>query len=130
VLAKTISTDKAPDALYQNDKHHSKTRISASKYHDDSLLRLWNWALLGLVLSFPLSFVLPQSLSWEMDSENIQAVTLLLGMVAPGCGAAAKGLLAAPLWWIASLFWLAFLGRELAWGAAFLPSLEVGKWGR
>ncbi|MDP1293618.1 hypothetical protein Q6296_27725, partial [Klebsiella variicola] len=22
-----------------------------------------------------------------------------------------------------------FLGRELAWGAAFLPSLEAGKWG-
>ncbi|WP_336696101.1 hypothetical protein [Delftia acidovorans] len=110
----------------------SKTRISASKYHDDSLLRLWNWALLaGLVLSFPLSFVLPQSLSWENGFlENIQAVTLLLGMVAALVAARRqKGSFAAPLWWIASLFWLAFLGRELAWGAAFLPSLEAGKWG-
>src|SRR5258708_5336961 len=102
----------------------SKTRISASKFHDDSLLRIWNWALLaGLVLSFPLSFVLPQSLSWENGFlENIQAVTLLLGMVAALVAARRqKGSLAAPLWWIASLFWLAFLGRELARGAAFLP---------
>ncbi len=85
----------------------------------------------GLLLSFPLTFVLPQSVGWENGLlENIQAVTLLLGVVAAVVAACRqKGAVAAPLWWSAALFWLAFLGRELAWGAAFLPSTGAGKWG-
>ncbi|CAB5699676.1 Uncharacterised protein [Delftia tsuruhatensis] len=107
-------------------------RIPASGDHDDYWLRLWNLAILaGLLLSFPLTFVLPQSVGWENGLlENIQAVTLLLGMGAALVAARSqKGAIAAPLWWIAALFWLAFLGRELAWGAAFLPSIGAGKWG-
>lgn len=108
------------------------TRLIAARHGDSGLLR-WNMLiLLGLVLSFPLTFVLPQSMGWENGSlENIQAVTLLLGMVAALFAARQqRQSFAAPLWWIAALFWLAFLGRELAWGAAFLPSAHTGDWGR
>lgn len=87
--------------------------------------------LVGLMVSFPLAFSLPQSTGWENGLfENIQAVTLVLGLVsALVAGRRQAGSPAAALWWIAALFWLVFLGRELAWGAAFLPSEESGKWG-
>lgn len=87
--------------------------------------------LLALILSFPLSFILPQWLGWENGLlENIQAVTLLAGMLAAALAAGQqKGSVAAPLWWIAMPFWLVFLGRELAWGAAFLDPMGENQWG-
>ncbi len=78
-----------------------------------------------LVLSLPLAYLLPQSLGWENGLlENVQVVILLAGLLAAVVAAGRqRGTAAAPLWWVALAFWLVFMGRELAWGAAFLPAI-------
>lgn len=95
-------------------------------------LRWGNWMLLAcLALSFALAWVLPPWVGWENGPvENLQAVVLLLGWLMAALAARRqRGRAAAPLWWIAMLFWTGFLGRELAWGAVFLPPLGMDEWG-
>ncbi len=84
-----------------------------------------------LVLSFPLAYWLPQSWGWENGPlENAQVVIMLAGLLAAAMAAYRQGsTVAAPLWWVALPFWLAFMGRELAWGAAFLPAIGHNQWG-
>lgn len=94
--------------------------------------RLWNLLLgIGLIAAFPLAFVLPQWTGWENGLwEDIQTFTLIAGFFA--AIAAARTLKAQSVkafFIIAALFWMVFLGRELAWGAAFMPPLEMTEWG-
>ncbi|QIL72527.1 hypothetical protein G7048_20500 [Diaphorobacter sp. HDW4B] len=81
--------------------------------------------LLGLLTALPLATVLPQSWGWENGVlENFQVVILMSGCVT-AIWAAFKQSDAATraAWWAAALIWLILAGRELAWGAAFLPPL-------
>jgi len=84
--------------------------------------------LLCLFLCFPLSRVIPLEWSWENGViENAQVVVLLAGLVFAGQawrrgsrdGAAMLGLCAMPVWFLLA-------GRELSWGAVFLPPLGFG----
>ncbi|HBF49257.1 MAG TPA: hypothetical protein DDX04_01460 [Massilia sp.] len=84
--------------------------------------------LLCLVLCYPLARVIPLEWSWENGViENAQVVVLLAGLVLAGRawlrgsrdGAAMLGLCAMPVWFLLA-------GRELSWGAVFLPPLGFG----
>ena len=95
-------------------------------------LRVGNWALLAcLGLNFGLAWVLPPWVGWENGPvENLQVLVLLGGGLLAACAARQqRGHVAAPLWWVAMFFWAIFLGRELAWGAVFLPPLGMDEWG-
>lgn len=93
---------------------------------------LWNvLILLGVLLSFPLAVVIPQWASWESGPlERAQNVILLVGCWSALLAAkhlrlpSSKALLG-----IAALFWLAFFGREIAWGAVFMPPSGMTEWG-
>lgn len=81
--------------------------------------------LLALLCSMPVSLYLPLEWGWENGPvENAQVLVLLAGLVAALWGTGRHSHPTRMLWWVASLFWLVMAGRELAWGAAFLP--EVG----
>ena len=84
-----------------------------------------------LVLSFPLATVLPPFWGWENGPlEFAQAASLLAGLLTAAVAAyQQRGTTAAPLWWVAIPVWLLMLGRELAWGAAFLPAIGHNEWG-
>ena len=84
-----------------------------------------------LALSFPLTHWLPQFWGWENGPlENVQVVILLADLLGAAMAAyRQRGSVAAPLWWVALPFWLVFMGRELAWGAAFLPAIGHNQWG-
>lgn len=118
-------------------KHAMEQTLQAAPFLQDTPatstpVRMGNLMLAALlVLSFPLTYVLPQSWGWENGLlEDIQAVNLLLGLLAAAYAAyRQRGTAAAPLWWVAMPFWLVFLGRELAWGAAFLPAIGHNQWG-
>jgi len=84
--------------------------------------------LLCLLLCYPLARVIPLEWSWENGViENAQVVVLLAGLVfaaqawrrAPQDGVAMLGLCAMPVWFLLA-------GRELSWGAVFLPPLGLG----
>ena len=88
-------------------------------------VRSSSWLLLGgLCACFMLAMGLPASWGWENGPlENVQALTLLVGLVVAVIAAVQQRSMAAgKIWWVAALFWLAMLGRELAWGAVFLPA--------
>lgn len=83
------------------------------------------WLMLGgLCACFMLAMGLPVSWGWENGPlENFQAVILLVGMwVAVMAAWQQRGMSAGNIWWVAAMFWLGMLGRELAWGAVFLPA--------
>lgn len=91
-----------------------------------SVYRACNYLLLiAIVVSFPIARLLPVSWGWENGVlENAQAVLLFSGFAyALWSAIKQKASVSAPLWWVASLFWLAMTGRELAWGAAFAPPM-------
>ncbi|MBP8187338.1 MAG: hypothetical protein KAX76_06320, partial [Comamonas sp.] len=101
-------------------------------------IRSGSWLLLaGLCVSFVLSVGLP--LSWGQEYgllENVQAATLLLGMlVALMAARQQRGMAASKIWWVASLCWLSVLGQELAWDALSAASVSagagnaIGSWG-
>lgn len=102
-------------------------------------IRSSSWLLLlaGLCVSFVLSVGLP--LSWGQQYgllENVQAATLLLGMlVALMAARQQRGMAASKIWWVASLCWLSVLGQELAWDALSVASASagagnaIGSWG-
>ena len=81
--------------------------------------------LLILILSSAtVSGWLPLSWGWENGFlENAQAVLLMAGFAYACWHALVQTGSVAALWKIASLFWLAMAGRELAWGAAFLKPM-------
>lgn len=84
----------------------------------------------GFVVAFPLSFVLPLWVSWENSIlESLQNWTMLAGIAMALLGAQRYQGREKALLWIAALFWLAFLGREMSWGAVFLPPTEMTEWG-
>lgn len=78
----------------------------------------------GLCACFMLAMGLPVSWGWENGPlENLQAVILLVGMlVAVMAAGQQRHMPAGKIWWVAALLWLGMLGRELAWGAVFLPA--------
>lgn len=91
-------------------------------------MRSSSWLLLGgLCAFFMLSMGLPASWGWENGPlEIFQALTLLLGLaVAVTAGWQQRGMTTGKIWWVAALCWLGMLGRELAWGAVFLPAQYV-----
>ena len=95
-------------------------------------LRRGNLLLAALLaLSFPLAHALPTFWGWENGPlENAQAVILLVGALAAAWAAySQRGTPGAPLWWVALPCWWIALGRELAWGAVFLPPMGHGEWG-
>ena len=81
--------------------------------------------LLGLITTLPMSALLPVSWGWENGFlENLQVVILLAGflaalwaMIQQPAGATRSS------WFAAALIWLLLVGRELAWGAAFVPPM-------
>lgn len=84
--------------------------------------------LLCLLLCFPLARFIPLEWSWENGViENAQVLVLLAGLAFAGLawrraaqdGAAMLGLCAMPVWFLLA-------GRELSWGAVFLPPLGFG----
>lgn len=81
------------------------------------------YLLLCLLLSLPLAHQLPLSWGWENGPfESLQALTLFAGcLTAVWCAWSQRRQSGAAIWRIAALFWLCMLGRELAWGAVFLP---------
>lgn len=84
----------------------------------------WSNVLLLVLLvgSIFISPYLPVDWGWENGAvENAQVLVLLLGMATAIWGAQFHGFPVRRLWVVASLFWLAMAGRELAWGAAFWP---------
>lgn len=84
-----------------------------------------SWLLLGgLCACFMLAVGLPTSWGWENGPlENFQAITLLLGgLVAVMAAWQQRGMDAHKIWCVAAMLWLGMLGRELAWGAVFLPA--------
>lgn len=91
-------------------------------------VRWSSWLLLaGLCAGCRLAARLPAAWGWENGPlENVQAMTLLAGL-ALACLAAwqQRDMAAGKIWCIAMLFWLDMLGRELAWGAVFLPPLQM-----
>lgn len=87
--------------------------------------------LLGAFCAFPLMRLMPQWTAWESGPlEGAQNFILLAGGLAAMAAVrelrtpSSKALLA-----IAALFWIAFLGRELAWGAVFVPPEMMTEWG-
>lgn len=87
--------------------------------------------IVAFVASFPLGFVLPQTISWENHFlEMVQNFTLIAGLfIALWNAKKFEGRPATYLLLIASIFWLGFLGRELSWGAVLMPSTEMTVWG-
>ena len=93
-------------------------------------MRSSSWVLLlGLCTSFVAASGLPASWGWENGPlENFQALTLLLGMLIAWMAAYQQRAMASgKIWLVAALFWLGMLGRELAWGAVFLPPLGINE---
>lgn len=88
--------------------------------------------LVLFVASFPLSFVLPQTISWEHGPmEMAQNITLIVGAIV----SIHYGRTLAPqpvrwVMWMGVVFWLGFLGRELSWGiTVFFEPKEYNQWG-
>ena len=82
--------------------------------------------LLVLIVSYPLSLVLPSWTSWENGPvENLQVVVLFLGMIQ----ALFFQKTGTPDWkWLwrgAALIWFICAVRELSWGAVFLEPLSM-----
>lgn len=91
-------------------------------------VRLSTWVLLlGLCVSYVCAAALPASWGWENGPlETYQAVTLLVGVLLSWIAAyQQRDMSTSKIWLVASLFWLGMLGRELAWGAVFLPAMGV-----
>lgn len=88
-------------------------------------------ALIGLLLALPLALVFPHWTAWESGLwESLQNFVLLTGFL--------WALAAVPrlpvrshraLLVVAAMFWLVFLGREMAWGAVLTPPLSTTEWG-
>ncbi len=78
---------------------------------------------IALFASYPLALVLPPSTGFENGPiENAQAVLLAAGGVIAAVMAWRTRGTPQTHFWLAMLpFWLICTGRELAWGAAFLP---------
>lgn len=91
------------------------------------LLCLRALTLLLLLAAFPLSAVLPVSLSWENGPiEDFQAVVLLSGALIAVYYAGRSRERTVMWFWLAMLpFWLVCFGRELSWGAVFLTPISV-----
>ena len=70
---------------------------------------------------------LPTSWGWENGPlEDLQALCLLGGLLVSLWAAyQQRHLPQSKLWWVIATLWLGMLGRELAWGAAFLPPIEM-----
>lgn len=88
-------------------------------------------ALLALLISLPLALVLPHWTAWESGLwESLQNFVLLSGGL---WALAAVPRLAMPghraLLVVAAMFWLVFLGREMAWGAVLTPPIATTEWG-
>lgn len=83
--------------------------------------------LAGLCSSWVLAAGLPVFWGWENGPlESFQILTLLAGLgVAVVVAWLQRDRAEGKVWCIAAFFWLAMLGRELAWGAVFLPPLHV-----
>lgn len=95
-------------------------------------VRSSSWVLLlGLCVSFVAASGLPMSWGWENGPlENFQAVTLLIGMLVAWMAAyQQRDMGSSKIWLVASMFWLGMFGRELAWGAVFMPPLGVDEHG-
>ncbi|WP_228529807.1 hypothetical protein [Diaphorobacter caeni] len=80
---------------------------------------------MGVASALPLSAALPSHWGWENGPlENAQVVLLLAGcLTALWAALRQTGRAARSLWWMAAMIWLILAGRELAWGAAFLPPM-------
>lgn len=96
-------------------------------------LRTANVLLLVLLMaSFPLSLVLPQSISWENNLlEMLQNLTLLAGAaVSIHYGRKLSPQPVRWVMWMGLVFWLGFLGRELSWGSVLMyEPKEMTQWG-
>ncbi len=81
--------------------------------------------LLGLLTALPLSAVLPSEWGWENGVlENLQVIILLAGCATAFWSALnARDRAGRAALMSAAIIWLALAGRELAWGAAFLPPM-------
>ena len=107
-------------------KHDFLNGASTSSRHARNGLQFWNWMLLlGFLTALPLATVLPQSWGWENGFlEDAQVVILLAGcLTAVWAGLRQSDAAARASWWSAALVWLILAGRELAWGAAFMPPM-------
>lgn len=82
--------------------------------------------LVGMVVTLPLATHLDFHWGWENGPiENLQALILWAGAMA-ACGAAwqqRSSAVGGAIWRVAAIIWLGMLGRELAWGATFLPAI-------
>ena len=91
-------------------------------------VRASSWVLLlGLLASFVAAAGLPAFWGWENGPlESFQSLILLLGMSTAWWAAyRQRDASTSKIWLVASLFWLGMLGRELAWGAVFLPPVGM-----
>ena len=81
----------------------------------------------ALLAAYPLCQILPRSFGWENGVlENTQAFVLFLGFgFALYFAYRTRKSLLAKLWLAATPFWFFLFGRELAWGADFLPPLRI-----
>jgi len=95
---------------------------------DPRRIHLQRFLLLCLFLCYPLSRVVPVDWGWENGVvENTQVVVLLAGLFfacrgwlrGPNAAASMLALCAIPIWMILA-------GREMSWGAVFLPPLGFG----
>lgn len=101
------------------------------KTTDVCLLLLRAAIVILIVVSWPLSRVLPDWAGWEDGPiENAQAVLLLFGMSFAAYFAATE-IRQSPRWlWCAAIpIWLIFLGRQLGWGADLGSPVRLGPHG-
>ena len=108
------------------------TSVAPHDHTVESTSRTIGWILIAAMLAtLPLTLVLPQWIGYENGVlEDVQAFTLVFGALA--CGMYIhhfKTLRLRHFWWAILPFWLAFIGRELAWGASFLPAISANEWG-
>lgn len=87
--------------------------------------------LLSTCLGLGLAMHLPQWVAWENGPlESAQNFVLFAGCwVAVRAACEFRHPSSKALCMVAMLFWLAFLGREVAWGAVFMPPTEDSPWG-
>lgn len=80
------------------------------------------------ILIIPMSYFLPQTISWENGFlENIQVVVLLFGgVLAFSFYQKSKQNKIHAMWLTASSFFLLLVGRELSWGRVFFPTKMTG----
>ena len=108
-----------------HNKNEAKARAACVRRWGNVVL------LLAFAACFPLGFALPQTVSWELGPlESFQNVTLVAGLIfALWSARKLSGQASAYLLAIAAIFWLGFFGREVSWGAVFLPPKGITQWG-